>query len=89
MFPVCLGLTISIIGEIRDEFRRFVNDYKINSREIKVFDSDSENLGINCKVKSAGSLRVGDIVCLDEGDIAPADLLILHTWYLYTTLFFS
>jgi len=33
--------------------------------------------------KRAGDLKVGEIVCLKEGDYAPADLLILHSTYKY------
>lgn len=51
------------------------------SRKIQICNSKQSVLSEDGshKVKKSGSLKVGEIVYLKEGDYAPADLLIIHT----------
>ena len=60
-----------MFNEIVDELVKFMRDFEVNSEKYTVLVNGVKS------VRKAGDLEVGDVVYLDEGRRAPADLLIL------------
>ena len=69
--PLAFVLFLSMFNEIVDELVKFMRDFEVNSEKYTVLVNGVKS------VRKAGDLEVGDVVYLDEGRRAPADLLIL------------
>ncbi len=71
--PLAFVLFLSMFNEIVDELTKFVRDFEVNGEKYTVLVSGIKS------TKKAGDLLVGDILYLEEGRRAPADILILST----------
>ncbi|KAK8878560.1 hypothetical protein M9Y10_005340 [Tritrichomonas musculus] len=69
--PICIIFVVTMVRELIDEFKRYLEDKKINNREYKIIRADKEQ-----KIKFK-DIRVGDIIILSENDPAPADLFLI------------
>lgn len=71
--PLAFVLFLSMFNEIVDELIKFMRDFEVNSEKYTVLVNGVKS------TKRSGNLEVGDIVYLDEGRRAPADILIMST----------
>ena len=69
-----------MLKEFYADWKRWRQDCKENEREctIKLMDRDNNDEFYEEKVR-CDQIRVGDIVVLKEGEIAPADLILLSS----------
>lgn len=74
--PLAFVLFLSMFNEIVDEVTKFMRDWEANKEQYDVLDKDGQT-----KMIRAGDLKVGDLVILEEGRRAPADMIILSTKY--------
>eukprot|EP00051_Salpingoeca_urceolata_P031810 m.13053 g.13053 ORF g.13053 m.13053 type:complete len:1156 (+) comp4442_c0_seq1:490-3957(+) len=73
MLPLVFVLAVTAIKDLYEDRRRRKSDIEINSRESRVMDSNNSFTKRMWKY-----MHVGDLVELREGDVIPADLLLLH-----------
>lgn len=69
--PVYVIFSISILRELYDEIKIFLEDKKINDRQYTLIRN-----GIKQTIKSK-NIKVGDILVLKENDITPADIFLI------------
>lgn len=73
--PLVFVLTLTMLKEGWDDYKRYKRDKKFNEHSYKVYDHKSKRF-VN---KMSQDLVVGDVLHLDKGDRVPADVLILGT----------
>lgn len=76
IFPLAFVVGISMAKEALEDWRRFMQDMKINARKAIVHKGDG-NFGYRPWEK----IRVGDVVKVEKDQFFPADLLLLSTSY--------
>ncbi|KAJ4851641.1 putative phospholipid-transporting ATPase 4 [Turnera subulata] len=76
IFPLAFVVGISMAKEALEDWRRFMQDVKINSRKAIVHKGDGDFGYMPWK-----KLRVGDVVKVEKDQFFPADLLLLSTSY--------
>ncbi len=72
-FPLIFVTTVTAIKELTDDLRRWWSDHKANSRRYTVYRDGRRREIASSKVS------VGDIIHIEDGEEAPADLIILKT----------
>ncbi|XP_041974291.1 probable phospholipid-transporting ATPase IIB [Aricia agestis] len=80
--PLCFVLSVTLIREAIDDFRRYRRDKEVNRNTYERIKLDSpceDYRPYMTEYASASSLRVGDIVMLHKGDRVPADMILLRT----------
>ena len=66
-------LVLSLL--VRDDIHRHLADSKVNNLPVEVLNKETKQF----EKRAQGSILVGDIVKVNEGDIFPADLLFLRS----------
>ncbi|ONK74470.1 uncharacterized protein A4U43_C03F6610 [Asparagus officinalis] len=74
--PLVLVVGISMAKEALEDWRRFVQDIKVNSRMVKVHVGNGNFIN-----KPWKELHVGDVVKVEKDQYFPSDLLILSSSY--------
>ncbi|KAJ4769854.1 Phospholipid-transporting ATPase [Rhynchospora pubera] len=74
--PLAFVVGLSMAKEALEDWRRFIQDMKVNSRKVSVHRSD----GL-FGYKHWEKLRVGDVVKVEKDQFFPADLLLLSSSY--------
>ncbi|CAN6463069.1 unnamed protein product [Victoria cruziana] len=74
--PLVFVVGLSMLKEALEDWRRFVQDMKVNSRKVSVHTG----AGV-FRDKSWQNLRVGDVVKVEKDQFFPADLLLLSSNY--------
>ncbi|KAH8584993.1 P-type ATpase fused to two adenyl cyclase domains and 21 transmembrane regions [Cryptosporidium sp. chipmunk genotype I] len=74
-FTLIFSILPSLIMDICIYTKIRLHDYKINSRYCIVFDNDKMEFVIS----RWRNLKVGDIVCVLDGEQFPADVVVLHS----------
>ena len=73
LFPIIFVLTVSLIREAYEDCKRASLDKKQNSVKCKVF---RDNIW---KDIESGNLEVGEIICVEQDEVFPADLVLLDS----------
>lgn len=73
--PLVFVLTLTMLKEGWDDYKRYKRDKKFNEHTYKVFDRQAR-IFVD---KMSQDLVVGDVIHLDKGERVPADVLILGT----------
>ena len=73
-FNSCNYLLVLSLLE-RDDIHRHLADNKVNNLPVEVLNKETKQF----EKRAQGSILVGDIVKVNEGDIFPADLLFLRS----------
>lgn len=76
IFPLAVVVGISMAKEALEDWRRFVQDMKVNARKTSVHKGDGV-FGYRPWQK----IQVGDVVKVEKDQFFPADLLLLSTSY--------
>lgn len=80
--PLCFVLTVTLVREAIDDFRRYRRDKEVNrqlyDRVVLETPPDGYRPFVTEEVP-ASELRVGDIVMLHKGQRVPADMILLRT----------
>lgn len=74
-FPLVFIISISMIKDAYEDYKRHVNDRNENDANLEVFDHVSKTW----KKTTWSKIWCGDIVKVDDDCSIPADLLILNT----------
>lgn len=74
--PLAFVVGLSMAKEALEDWRRFVQDMKVNIRKVSVHKKDGK-----FGYKPWQKLRVGDIVKVEKDQFFPADLLLLSSSY--------
>ncbi|XP_065866747.1 probable phospholipid-transporting ATPase 4 [Euphorbia lathyris] len=76
IFPLAFVVGISMAKEALEDWRRFIQDMKVNTRKAMVHRGD----GI-FEYKAWQKIMVGDVVKVEKDQFFPADLLLLSSSY--------
>ncbi|WCJ39486.1 ATPase E1-E2 type family protein / haloacid dehalogenase-like hydrolase family protein [Euphorbia peplus] len=76
IFPLAFVVGISMAKEALEDWRRFIQDMKVNTRKAMVHKGD----GV-FEYKAWQKIQVGDIVKVEKDQFFPADLLLLSSSY--------
>ncbi|KAG8388401.1 hypothetical protein BUALT_Bualt02G0122100 [Buddleja alternifolia] len=74
--PLAFVVGLSMAKEAHEDWRRFIQDMKVNLRKANVHIKDGE-----WGLKPWKTLRVGDVVKVEKDNFFPADLLLLSSSY--------
>ncbi|KAF3783123.1 putative phospholipid-transporting ATPase 5 [Nymphaea thermarum] len=74
--PLVFVVGLSMLKEALEDWRRFMQDMKVNSRKVSVHTGEGK-----FDKKSWQNLRVGDVVKVEKDQFFPADLLLLSSSY--------
>ncbi|KAJ6812932.1 putative phospholipid-transporting ATPase 4 [Iris pallida] len=74
--PLAFVVGLSMAKEGLEDWRRFVQDMKVNSRKVKVHKGEGK-----FGYKTWQKVQVGDIVRVEKDQFFPADLLLLSSSY--------
>ncbi|XP_057474839.1 probable phospholipid-transporting ATPase 4 [Actinidia eriantha] len=74
--PLVFVVGLSMAKEALEDWRRFIQDMKVNARKASVHEG-----GGQFGPKTWSTLRVGDVVRVDKDQFFPADLLLLSSSY--------
>ncbi|XP_078180817.1 putative phospholipid-transporting ATPase 4 isoform X2 [Carex rostrata] len=74
--PLAFVVGLSMAKEALEDWRRFIQDMKMNSRKVAVHKSEGR-----FGYKHWQRLRVGDVVKVEKDQFFPADLLLLSSSY--------
>ncbi|CAA6666143.1 unnamed protein product [Spirodela intermedia] len=74
--PLCFVVGLSMAKEALEDWRRFVQDMKVNSRKVSIHKG-----GGKFAYKPWQTIRVGDIVKVEKDQFFPADLLLMSSSY--------
>lgn len=72
--PLSLVLTLSLLKEALDDYRRFKRDAQLNDRLFDVLHEDGA-----FRPRTSASLRTGQVIRLHSNDAVPADCVFLAT----------
>jgi len=78
LVPVAWTMSMGIIFELIADIRRWKQDNKTNGQQIERVTKDSKGQLTPNKVKSQ-QLKVGDVILMNDGQMVPADCLVLST----------
>ncbi|CAN0906826.1 Probable phospholipid-transporting ATPase 4 [Linum grandiflorum] len=76
IFPLAFVVGISMAKEALEDWGRFMQDMKVNSRKTYVHQGDGH---FSCKTWE--KIQVGDVIKVEKDQFFPADLLLLSTSY--------
>ncbi|KAK1282730.1 putative phospholipid-transporting ATPase 5 [Acorus calamus] len=74
--PLAFVVGLSMVKEAMEDWRRFIQDMKVNSRKVCVHKGEGR-----FGYKPWQKLRVGDVVRVEKDQFFPADLLLLSSSY--------
>uniref|UniRef100_A0A6V7QQ72 Phospholipid-transporting ATPase n=1 Tax=Ananas comosus var. bracteatus TaxID=296719 RepID=A0A6V7QQ72_ANACO len=74
--PLAFVVGLSMAKEALEDWRRFMQDMKVNSRKVGVHKGDGQ-----FGYKHWQKIRVGDVVKVEKDQFFPADLLLLSSSY--------
>jgi phospholipid-translocating ATPase len=74
--PLAFVVGLSMEKEALEDWRRFMQDVKVNSRKVAVNKSEGQFMYTHWQ-----QLRVGDVVKVEKDQFFPADLLLLSSSY--------
>ncbi|XP_042411873.1 probable phospholipid-transporting ATPase 4 [Zingiber officinale] len=74
--PLAFVVGLSMAKEALEDWRRFMQDLKVNSREVSVHRAEGQ-----FSYKQWQNIRVGDVVKVEKDQFFPADLLLLSSSY--------
>ncbi|PIA64284.1 hypothetical protein AQUCO_00100040v1 [Aquilegia coerulea] len=74
--PLAFVIGLSMAKEALEDWRRFIQDMKVNSRKVSTHKGD----GV-FRYKPWQQVRVGDVVKIEKDQFFPADLLLLSSSY--------
>ncbi|EMS61035.1 Phospholipid-transporting ATPase 6 [Triticum urartu] len=74
--PLAFVVGLSMIKEALEDWRRFMQDMKVNSRKVSVHKGEGE-----FEFRHWEDLCVGDVVRVEKDQFFPADLLLLSSSY--------
>ncbi|PKU73362.1 probable phospholipid-transporting ATPase 4 isoform X1 [Dendrobium catenatum] len=74
--PLSFVVGLSMVKEALEDWRRFIQDMKVNLRKVSVYKG-----GGKFDYKHWQNIRVGDIVKVEKDRFFPADLLLLSSSY--------
>ncbi|XP_078432004.1 putative phospholipid-transporting ATPase 5 [Wolffia australiana] len=74
--PLCFVVGLSMAKEALEDWRRFVQDMKVNNRKVNIHKG-----GGSFGYKPWQKIRVGDVVKVEKDQFFPADLLLLSSSY--------
>jgi len=74
VLPLAFVLTISLIREGIEDFRRYKSDRVINKAQFKKYYEKGTFLEIQSK-----NIKVGDILLIEDGDTFPSDMVLLKS----------
>ncbi|OVA04457.1 Cation-transporting P-type ATPase [Macleaya cordata] len=74
--PLAFVVGLSMAKEALEDWRRFMQDVKVNSRKVSTHRGDGEFV-----YKPWQKIRVGDVVKVEKDQFFPADLLLLSSSY--------
>ncbi|XP_026422131.1 probable phospholipid-transporting ATPase 4 [Papaver somniferum] len=74
--PLAFVVGLSMAKEALEDWRRFMQDMKVNSRKVSVHKGDGE-----FGYKHWQHIQVGDVVKVEKDQFFPADLLLLSSSY--------
>ncbi|CAL9773066.1 unnamed protein product [Musa acuminata subsp. burmannicoides] len=74
--PLAFVVGLSMAKEALEDWRRFIQDMKVNSRKVSVHNGEGQ-----FGYKQWQDIRVGDIVKVEKDQFFPADLLLLSSSY--------
>lgn len=74
--PLAFVVGLSMIKEALEDWRRFMQDMKVNNRKVSVHKGDGE-----FEFRHWEDLCVGDVVKVEKDQFFPADLLLLSSSY--------
>lgn len=80
IIPLAYVVAVGMLKEFLSDYKRYKSDTKTNSQPTQIIVEDQTKSGGYCsRVVKTEELRVGDVVKLRDGEIVPADLLLLTT----------
>lgn len=71
--PLFFAVTVTVLRECYDEFKRFKRDKQVNSQIYERLREDG-----SVEQVTSGSIKVGDIIIVTKNTRVPADLLLLQ-----------
>ncbi|KAJ8470957.1 hypothetical protein OPV22_025300 [Ensete ventricosum] len=74
--PLAFVIGLSMAKEALEDWRRFIQDMKVNSRKVSVHNGEGQ-----FGYKQWQNIRVGDVVKVEKDQFFPADLLLLSSSY--------
>ncbi|KAL5728725.1 P-type phospholipid transporter [Ranunculus cassubicifolius] len=74
--PLAFVIGLSMAKEALEDWRRFIQDMKVNSRKVSLHRGDGK-----FRYKPWQKVRVGDVVKVEKDQFFPADLLLLSSSY--------
>ncbi|KAJ8643386.1 hypothetical protein MRB53_005134 [Persea americana] len=74
--PLAFVVGLSMAKEALEDWRRFIQDMKVNSRKVSIHKGNGE-----FGYKTWQKIRVGDVVKVEKDQFFPADLLLLSSSY--------
>ncbi|KAJ3694341.1 hypothetical protein LUZ60_009821 [Juncus effusus] len=75
-FPLVAVILATMVKEALEDFKRKQQDNEVNSRKVKVLNSEG-----NFEYTAWRNLRVGDMVRVEKDEYFPADLILLSSNY--------
>ncbi|XP_068647334.1 probable phospholipid-transporting ATPase 4 isoform X2 [Aristolochia californica] len=74
--PLAFVVGLSMAKEALEDWRRFMQDMKVNSRKVSIHKGGGQFIN-----KTWQKIRVGDVVKVEKDQFFPADLLLLSSSY--------
>ena len=78
IIPLAYVVAVGMLKEFLADYKRYKSDKKTNSQPASIIVKDSSN-GFCSRIVKTEELQVGDVVEVKDGDIIPADLVLLST----------
>ncbi|KAH9288380.1 hypothetical protein KI387_032497, partial [Taxus chinensis] len=74
--PLAFVVGLSMVKEAIEDFRRYLQDRKVNTRKVKTWKENG-----SFHYKPWEQLQVGEVVMIEKDELFPADLLLLSSSY--------
>ena len=77
IIPLAYVVAVGMLKEFLADYKRYKSDKKTNSQPASIIVQNGDSF--SSRVVRTEELRVGDVVEVKDGDIVPADLVLLTT----------
>ena len=77
IIPLAYVVAVGMLKEFLADYKRYKSDKKTNSQPASIIVQNGDSF--SSRVVRTEELRVGDVVEVKDGDIIPADLVLLTT----------
>ena len=77
IIPLAYVVAVGMLKEFLADYKRYKSDKKTNSQPASIIVHNGDSF--SSRVVRTEELRVGDVVEVKDGDIIPADLVLLTT----------